>query len=39
LVYSSISELEKQGIVNKKRKKIGNIDEWNALVISKTLFT
>jgi asparagine synthase (glutamine-hydrolysing) len=38
LVYSSISELEKQGIVNKKRKKIGNIDEWNALVVSKTLF-
>jgi asparagine synthase (glutamine-hydrolysing) len=39
LIESSIVDLEKQGIVNKKRKKIGNIDEWNALVISKTLFT
>jgi asparagine synthase (glutamine-hydrolysing) len=39
LVQNSIVELEKAGIVNKKRKVNGKSDEWNSLVVNETLFT
>jgi asparagine synthase (glutamine-hydrolysing) len=38
MVTDSISDLERSGIVNKKRSSIGKNDEWNALVVSQTLF-
>jgi hypothetical protein len=37
LVHNSIIELEKEGIVNKKRKLTGKSDEWNSLVVNETL--
>ena len=38
LIACSIDDLEKEGIVNKKRKITGKSDEWNSLVVSETLF-
>jgi asparagine synthase (glutamine-hydrolysing) len=38
LIESSIVDLEKEGIVNKKRKATGKSDEWNSLVAAETLF-
>jgi asparagine synthase (glutamine-hydrolysing) len=38
LIASSIDDLEKEGIVNKKRKITGKSDEWNATVVNETLF-
>ena len=38
LIASSIIDLEKEGIVNKKRKLTGKSDEWNSLVLNETLF-
>jgi len=38
LIESSIFDLEKEGIVNKKRKVTGKSDEWNSLVAAETLF-
>jgi asparagine synthase (glutamine-hydrolysing) len=34
MVKDSISDLERSGIVNKKRSSIGKNDEWNALVVA-----
>jgi hypothetical protein len=39
LIQSSIVDLEKEGIINKKRKATGKSDEWNSLVVNETLFT
>ncbi|MFY7667993.1 MAG: asparagine synthase (glutamine-hydrolyzing) [Crocinitomicaceae bacterium] len=37
LIQNSIVELEKEGIVNKKRKVTGKDDKWNSLVVNETL--
>jgi asparagine synthase (glutamine-hydrolysing) len=36
MVKDSIADLERSGIVNKKRSSIGKNDEWNALVVANT---
>ena len=38
LIENAIEHLEKEGIVNKKRKALGKSDEWNSLVAAETLF-
>ncbi|MFM7666830.1 MAG: asparagine synthase-related protein, partial [Bacteroidota bacterium] len=38
LIQNSMVELEKEGIVNKKRKATGKSDEWNSLVVNEILF-
>ena len=37
-VADALKNMEQQGIVNKKRKQTGFTDEWNALVVSNTLY-
>jgi asparagine synthase (glutamine-hydrolysing) len=38
-VSDALKDLEQRGIVNKKRKQTGHTDEWNALVVSQTIFS